>query len=696
MDSLANIVQFAPLQSFVSPTFWHKLAEIKLDQDRLSDKPKPIFGYYTNRNAKSCLLEVDYTAFNGDFKPPKFCFKSPGTICNKNTIEDFKNCDKNQLLREEGLKLLKDFQNEATLEDPSRLSRFVVLSFADLKNHSYYYWFAFPCPLTATLTLERTPAKLQDSKETFHNVQEALKMCPHESLQQFFVLQASENKRAFYTLKEFVSNFKTLEDLKDLNDFYFCFSDNSEYVQPSWLMRVYSAFLYYKCPSLVGNTLKFLGLRYGNHMNIGLSLIWHVKQSDSLDLDNLDEIKFVGWELNKNQKPQPRLVSMKDSMDPQVLTENSINLNLKLMKWRLLPDLNLEILQTTKCLIFGAGTLGCAVARMLLGWCFKHITFIDSGKVGLTNPVRQYLYTYADGVKGNVMKAEAAADCLKKINPSTNSAGHVLQIPMPGHTVGDSLKEQTEKDLNKIKELVQEHDVIFLLTDSRESRWLPTLLGAAYEKIVINAALGFDSYLVQRHGATRKVTSSNNANSDEVLVDNLKCIAGQNLGCYFCNDVTAPGNSLKDRTLDQQCTVTRPGVSNIAASYAVELLVSLLQHPQKELAPAFYATNDNSSTTSSSAAASAKIPEGILGILPHSIRGMLSNYENILPATQKFTQCIACSEKVLAAFRDQGNDFLFKVCETAKYLEDLTGISDYKDLCNEIIDFNDSDLEISD
>lgn len=48
------------------------------------------------------------------------------------------------------------------------------------------------------------------------------------------------------------------------------------------------------------------------------------------------------------------------------LADQSVDLNLKLMKWRISPNLNLENIKNTKCLLLGAGTLGSYVARNLL------------------------------------------------------------------------------------------------------------------------------------------------------------------------------------------------------------------------------------------------------------------------------------------------------------------------------------------
>lgn len=47
--------------------------------------------------------------------------------------------------------------------------------------------------------------------------------------------------------------------------------------------------------------------------------------------------------------------------------------------------------------------------------------------------------------------------------------------------------------------------------------------------------MGFDTFLVMRHGAKIE--------NHEVIGDHCsKIIDGCELGCYFCNDIVAPGN----------------------------------------------------------------------------------------------------------------------------------------------------------
>jgi ubiquitin-like modifier-activating enzyme ATG7 len=60
---------------------------------------------------------------------------------------------------------------------------------------------------------------------------------------------------------------------------------------------------------------------------------------------------------------------------------------------------------------------------------------------------------------------------------------------MPGHYVHPSLEDQTRKDVETLEGLFYSRDVVFLLMDSRESRWLPTVMGTAKGKVIAHLFL---------------------------------------------------------------------------------------------------------------------------------------------------------------------------------------------------------------
>lgn len=432
--------------------------------------------------------------------------------------------------------------------------------------------------------------------------------------------------------------------------------------------------------------------------------VWPPSPSDARDDDNdeandndatateriLRQYRSTGWELNARSKPGPRYVDLSSLLSPSRLAVQAADLNLKLMKWRTIPNLDVEGLKRMKVLILGAGTLGCSVARALLGWGVRNFTFVDNGTVSYSNPVRQSLFTLEDcrgGPNGKGKpKARAAADALSTIAADVEAESHEITIPMPGHPFGEAEEAAVRRDVETLDRLTGESDVVFLLTDTRESRWLPTVTAAAHDRLLINAALGLDSYLVMRHGGGI-VSDRNEDDDDDDDAEDRETDASPRLGCYFCNDVVAPENSTRNRTLDQQCTVARPGLAPIAGSVAAELCASVFHHPLRHRAPPPPPppppSANNGAGRSYAPAASSTDARGYgpLGSLPHQIRGSIATHSVMTPAVPAFSKCSGCSGPVVDAYRKDKFELVKEVCDSTdgRYLDELSGLSEFRE-----------------
>ncbi|WCJ27184.1 Ubiquitin-like modifier-activating enzyme atg7 [Euphorbia peplus] len=645
------VLVFAPFNSSVDEGFWHRLSSLKLNKLRIDDSPLPITGFYAPcsnpqiSNPLSLLAESLPSDETEQSSVPAAVFRGnrtkcavPGTLYNTNTLEAFQALDRSSLLKQEAKKIWDDIHSGKAVEDCAVLSRFLLISYADLKKWRFQYWFAFPA---LVLDPPATVAQLRPASQWF-NLEEAASVTAacndwrNSSVTAdvpFFLVCIGANSHA---------------TIRHLKDWEACQGDGQ---------KVLFGF-YDPCHIPI-------------HPDLGLSLVGEalitVPQGwrDSGYLPN-----SVGWEL-RNARPMSRVVNLAKSMDPISLAISAADLNLKLMRWRALPSLNLERLSSSKCLLLGAGTLGCQVARMLLSWGVRKITLVDNGRVAMSNPLRQSLYTLDDCLNGGEFKAVAAVKSLKRIFPAVEADGVVMAIPMPGHPVNSQEEETVVEDCRRLHDLVDSHDAVFLLTDTRESRWLPALLCANANKITITAALGFDSFLVMRHGpgplSSTDDLESEAPNALSAQMENLGSgdRSLKRLGCYFCNDVVAPTDSTANRTLDQQCTVTRPGLAPIASSLAVELFVDILHHPEGIFAEGEIANNNNSGNI-----------EQPLGILPHQIRGSLHQFSQMILIGHASNSCTACCSTVVSEYRKRGMEFLLEAINHPTYLEDVTGLTE--------------------
>ena len=430
------------------------IAARKLDQYRLSDEARPITGSFTGAGGK-LIVERSSFAVDAATAAAASC-AVPGALQNMNTVADFKAMDKNAFMAAMAENLWADIKSGAAVSDPTLLLKFGVISYADLKRHHFVYWFAFPALVSPTPFRLARPAELLRSflsPGRYASLQAGMQQlrrtaAPAGGCPPFFLAVAgAEGGEALRVLP--LSEWDALaEDERERAMLGFVdpciLPDHPGWplrnllvlAAARWKLRNATVICYRRAlrPLDAGDAPTGLG---GDEADRSIAL--EVLLDDALSLAAADDTAkvpaAVGWETNARGKNGPRQMDLSAVMDPRRLAESSVDLNLKLMRWRLLPDLDTDLIFSTRCLLLGAGTLGCNVARCLLGWGVRNVTFVDNGRVSYSNPVRQSLFEFADCADGGKPKAEAAAAALRRIFPGVNAAAHELTIPMPGHAL---------------------------------------------------------------------------------------------------------------------------------------------------------------------------------------------------------------------------------------------------------------------
>lgn len=318
--------------------------------------------------------------------------------------------------------------------------------------------------------------------------------------------------------------------------------------------------------------------------------------------------------------------------NPEQDAKDNLMYNPKLIKWRQDPTINLDKITKTKCLIIGAGTLGSHVALNLLGWGITNMTFVDNGEVSKTNPTRQPLYTLADVSKP---KCDVIVQKLKEKYHYINAKGVNLTIPTPGKPLMSHEPPLKDK-VQQLCDLINEHDAIFLLTDSRESRWLPAVLihdfvQRGHNKLTFTCGIGYDTYTIVRH-----------------------CHEGEpDLSCYFCNDTLTPHDTQINASMDMMCTVSRSGLAPMASAIVSEMLISTLSEEST---------------------------------LPGQIRGSL--YESNQITNVKSDVCICCGPNIMSAMIEPDtDDFIKDVIENPTILYEVIEQPNPDDITDELPDF---------
>jgi ubiquitin-like modifier-activating enzyme ATG7 len=244
---------FKTFSTSIDTGFWAALSDLKMTKLKLDSTPQRICALYLPASAAAHRSEGDGgtglaavtwmnlqgEALDMSFETSRRYVRAGGTVTVVNTMDEFKDIDKNAFLNKAGAQMCADIDSGAAEQDPSLLVRCEGVIFSDLKNYKHVYWFAFPalCPpvppvlVGAPLSLSARLPSLQQRQQIHHGV-----------------LQLQETNRAGappFFLLELCGADVTARPLSDLqavaagsNEWWLAFVDPSHLAtNPGWPLR---------------------------------------------------------------------------------------------------------------------------------------------------------------------------------------------------------------------------------------------------------------------------------------------------------------------------------------------------------------------------------------------------------------------------------------------------------------------------
>ena len=243
---------------------------------------------------------MDYAAFDVHSQPPGLDFPSPGLLRNMKTIASFNKIDKKELLDSCGSLILENIKNRESFKNPSLLTSFLLLTYANLKKYCFNYWFGFPAlspssPFTYR-SISRLDTLLKDSDLQYLISRYDEFQIKHKSVG-FFLVHREGSQLTLKPLTAFEKVFKKGSDKLTIG---FCDPSTLD-SNPGWPLR---NFLYFISHTW-GNVLKEVGvLCYRDNTQDVKHLIGHSLLVEGVALSDChgddDPLpKITSWERNK-------------------------------------------------------------------------------------------------------------------------------------------------------------------------------------------------------------------------------------------------------------------------------------------------------------------------------------------------------------------------------------------------------------